>query len=422
MALIGVAVGLANVWRFPYMAGKYGGAAFVLLYLVFAFLFGIPAIMAEWTLGRMTRQGPAGAFTAVGMPFGKAIGVALFITIFMATSYYTLVVGQVLFYALETLFVGTAGADPDGFFTAHLGSITGWNVAVTLATLLAIAWVLRFGVRRGIESVSRIVMPVVFVSLLAVIARSVTLPSAEEGLRFFLLPDFSKLTPETALAALGQVFFSLSLGGTFFLLYGSYLRKEEDIPRTAVATALADLGAAMLGGLAILPAVFAVGVAPTSGPSLLFVTLPVVFAQMPAGSIVGAVFFGALYLAAFLSAMAAVEVLVDGLAVYLGWRRTRALVVIVVAELIVALPSMASSDFLMWNDLVWGSTMQPVGSALTLMALGWCVSRGRLLAEIHEGSDIKVGGLWIFWIRWMIPAAIVMILFYGWWPRLSQLF
>ena len=421
MALLGVAVGLANVWRFPYMAGNYGGAAFVALYVLFGILLGIPAVMAEWTLGRLTQQGPAGAFEATTMPGGRGIGMMLFFTVFMANSYYALIVGQVLFYVFETFFGGGAGAAPEAFFEKTLNGITVANVSVTAATFIGMACVLYLGVRRGIEVVSQVVVPVVFVALLAVIARSVTLPGAVEGIRFFLLPDFSRVNSQTVLAALGQVFFSLSLGGTFFLLYGSYLPKDVNIPRTAIQTAFGDLVAALLGGLAILPAVFAMGVEPTTGPSLLFVTLPGVFAAMPGGTIVGGVFFGALFLAAFLSAIAAMEVLVDGVGHYFGWSRGKALAVLVVLQLIVALPSMVSSRFLAWNDLVWGSTMQPVGSALTLIALGWFVSRGKTLAEINQGSSIQIGQFWIFWIRWVIPAAIVVILVSGWWPQLSKL-
>ena len=421
MALLGVAVGLANVWRFPYMAGTYGGAAFVALYVLFGILLGIPAIMAEWTLGRLTRQGPAGAFEATSMPGGRGIGMMLFFTVFMANSYYALVVGQVLFYVFETFFGSEAGAAPEAFFEKTLSGITVANVSVTAATFIGMACVLYLGVRRGIETVSKIVVPVVFVLLLAVIARSVTLPGAGEGIRFFLLPDFSRVNSQTVLAALGQVFFSLSLGGTFFLLYGSYLPKDVNIPRTAMQTAFGDLVAALLGGLAILPAVFAMGVEPTIGPSLLFVTLPGVFAAMPGGSIVVGVFFGALFLAAFLSAIAAMEVLVDGVGHYFGWSRGKALAVLVVLQLVVALPSMASSRFLGWNDLVWGSTMQPIGSALTLVALGWFVSRGKTLAEINQGSSIPIGQFWIFWIRWAIPAAIVVILVSGWWSQLVKI-
>jgi NSS family neurotransmitter:Na+ symporter len=418
MVLIGVAVGLANVWRFPYLAGNHGGAAFVLLYVVLNFLLGIPAIMAEWTLGRLTRQGPAGAFVTAGMPGGRWVGLVLFFTVFMAMTYYALIVGQVLFYAIQTSLGRAVGEDPGAFYQSTLGGITRWNVAVTAATFLGIGGVVYLGVRRGIEALSRIAMPLVYLSLLIVIARSVTLPGAMEGLRFYLVPDLSKIDGPTVLAAMGQVFFSLSLGGTFFLLYGSYLREDENIPVTAVQTAFGDMTAALLAGLAVLPAVFAMGVKPTSGPSLLFITLPGVFSEMPGGAFAGGLFFAAFFVAAFLSAVAGMEVLVDGARHYFGWSRGRAIVVLVAADLLLSLPSMVSSNYLMWNDRVWGSTMQPVGSALTLIALGWFVSRGRALAEVNRGSSIRVGALWIFWIRWVIPVSIVVILGYGWWSQL----
>ncbi len=417
MVLIGVSVGLANVWRFPYLAGKHGGAAFVFLYVLLNFLLGIPAIMAEWTLGRLTRQGPTGAFVTAGMPCGRGVGLLLFFTVFMAMTYYALIVGQVLFYALHTLFAPSVGADPAAFYQSTLDGITYWNLATTAITFLGIGGVIYLGVRKGIEAISRVAMPLVFVSLLVVIARSVTLPGAAEGLRFYLLPDLSKIDGPAVLAAMGQVFFSLSLGGTFFLLYGSYLRDEENIPVTAVQTAIGDMSAALLAGLAVLPAVFAMGVEPTSGPSLLFITLPGVFGAMPGGAFAGGLFFAAFFAAAFLSAVAGMEVLVDGAGHYFGWSRGRAVVVLVGADLLLSLPSMSSSSYLMWNDRLWGSTMQPVGSALTLIALGWFVSRGRSLAEVNRGSSIPVGGLWVFWIRWVIPISIVLILVYGWWPQ-----
>jgi NSS family neurotransmitter:Na+ symporter len=415
MVLIGVAVGLANVWRFPYLAGNHGGAAFVLLYVLLSFLLGIPAIMAEWTLGRLTRQGPAGAFVTAGMPWGRGIGLLLFFTIFMALSYYTLIVGQILFYAVHTLFGASVGENAASFYHARLGGITFWNVVVTGVTFLGIGGVVYLGVRKGIEAVSKLAMPLVFLSLLLVIARSVTLPGAGAGLRFYLLPDLSKIDGPAVLAAMGQVFFSLSLGGTFFLLYGSYLREDENIPVTAVKTAFGDMSAALLAGLAVLPAVFAMGVEPTSGPSLLFVTLPGVFGAMPGGSLAGGLFFSAFFVAAFLSAVAAMEVLVDGARHYFGWSRGRAVAVLAAVDFLAAFPSMASSSLLMWNDRVWGSTMQPVGSALTLVALGWFVGRGRALPEVNQGSSVRIGSFWIFWIRWVVPAAIVVILLYGWW-------
>jgi NSS family neurotransmitter:Na+ symporter len=176
-----------------------------------------------------------------------------------------------------------------------------------------------------------------------------------------------------------------------------------------------------LGGLAILPAVFSLGLEPSSGPSLIFITLPGVFEQIPGGRIVGGIFFGALFFAAYLSAIAAIEVLVDGLKVYLNWSRARSLTVLVIAETLLSLPAMASSDYLMFSDLIWGSTMQPVGSALTLIALGWFIGRGKALEEVNRGSSVRIGSFWIIWIRYVIPTVIVVILIYGWWGPLQNL-
>ena len=418
MALIGVAVGLANIWRFPYMAGQYGGGAFVAIYLGFVLLLGAPALIGEWSLGRLTRAGPGGAFTAIGMPGGRAIGALLFLTVFMATSYYTVVVAQVLFYAVR----GGIVAEPETFYAANFGGITPLNLGCSVLVFAAMGSVAAFGVRRGVERLSRIAMPLVGIGLLAVAARSVTLPGASEGLRYLLWPDLDRVSATTFLAALGQAFFSLSLGGTFFLAYGSYLPSAANLRRLAGSTILGDSGAAILGGLAVLPAAFALGVAPASGPPLLFFTLPRVFAAMPAGQVFGPVFFVALFLAAFLSALAALEVIVNSALRWTGWSRRKVILVVVAIQIPLATPSMVSSDYLAWSDLLWGSTMQPIGSALTLIGLGFFVARGRALAEAGRGASRPPGALWLFWIRWVIPAAILVVLLWGWSGALRQLF
>lgn len=417
MALIGVSVGLANVWRFPYMAGQYGGGAFVLLYLVMVVLLGAPALIAEWSLGRMTRGGPGTAFRAIGMPGGKFLGGLLFLTVFMAGSYYTVVVAQVLYYALP----GGPIADPEAFYADTFQGITLRNLGFTALVFIGMGVVAALGVRRGIERISRIAMPLAAGALVLVVLRSVTLPGAAEGLRYFLWPDFDRVTAATFLAALGQAFFSLSLGGTFFLAYGSYLPSRVSLRRLAGSTVAGDTGAALLGGLAVLPAAFALGVAPSSGPPLLFFTLPRVFAEMPGGAVFGPLFFAGLFIAAFFSALAALEVVVGAAMAWTGWKRSDVVIGAVLIQLPLALPSMASTAYLGWSDLVWGSTMQPVGSALTLIGLGFFVSRTRALAEAGRGSNHPPGGLWLFWIRWVVPAAVVVVLVWGWAGALGDL-
>ncbi|MFQ5550011.1 MAG: sodium-dependent transporter, partial [Gemmatimonadales bacterium] len=269
MTFIGVAVGLGNVWRFPYMVSAFGGGAFIVVYIVILLAFGIPAIMAEFTLGRLTRRGPVGAFKSSGIPGGRGIGWILFLTVFMAVSYYSVIVGWVLKYLLISLTGSIADMHPSTFFDDLLGGFVG-QLILTGAVLGLVAAVLAMGVRAGIERVSKIGMPLLFVLLVVLLVRAVTLPGAIEGLRFYLVPDFTKISPAVVAAALGQVFFSLSLGGTFLLTYSSYLPDSVDIPRSAVIMGIGETAAALLAGLVIVPAAVAFGVELTSGPPLTF--------------------------------------------------------------------------------------------------------------------------------------------------------
>ncbi len=418
MTLIGVAVGLANIWRFPYMAGQYGGGAFVLIYILFVIALGAPALIGEWSLGRLTRAGPVDAFRRVRTPGAKAIGPMLFVTVFMATSYYTVVVAQVFYYTVR----GGIVENSEAFYLEHFSGITFLNVGATVCVFVGMAVVIALGVSKGIERVSRIAMPLVGVMLLLVVIRSVTLPGASEGLRYLFYPDLSRVTSGTFLAALGQAFFSLSLGGTFFLVYGSYLPRRVSLRGLAGTTIAGDTGAALLGGLAVIPAAFALGAQPDSGPPLLFFTLPEVFGRMPLGQLVAPLFFAALFLAAFLSAIAALEVIVNAGMAWTGKSRLTIVIAAVAVQIPLALPSMASARFLEWSDLIWGSTMQPVGSGLTLLALGFCVSRKRALAEANRGDrKARLTDRWRFWIRYVVPISIFIVLLWGWANRIQEL-
>jgi NSS family neurotransmitter:Na+ symporter len=413
MTFIGVAVGLGNVWRFPYMAAAFGGGAFLLIYIAILLGFGIPALMAELALGRMTRRGPMGAFVRIGMPGGRVAGWTLLITVLMAVSYYTVVVGWVLRYMLASL-TGTIGhVEPQAFFDALLGGFGG-QLVMTAAIVTLVALVLMLGIKDGVERVSAIGMPLLFVLLLVLIARSLTLPGAGAGLRYYLMPDFSRIDAGVVAAALGQVFFSLSLGGTFLVTYASYLPDDVDLRRSAVTIGLGETLAAVLAGFVVVPAAVALGLEMTSGPPLTFITAPSIFARLPAGPLFASLFFGLLFFAAFLSDVAGFEVLVAGASDELGWSRRAAIVVFCGAVLLLAVVPMLSLDYMLKSDLFWGSTMQPLGSALALVGLGWVVSRGRALAEIDKGSRGRpVGRLWFLWIRYVVPIGIVIILALG---------
>ena len=412
ISMIGVALGLGNIWRFPYLVGRYGGSAFVLFYIAIVLVIGVPALMAEWALGRETRRGTVGALERGGLPFGRVIGWFLFVVVVCATAYYTNVIGWVLWFALAELFspLGirlNAGAvlPPDTGFSLQSLLL---QLGCTAAVLLACAAVLLRGLRAGIERVSRIVLPVLTIILLILVVRALTLPGARAGLDWYIL-KFSPgdLTPRVMVSALGQAIFSLSLGGTFMVVYGSYLSSNERLLPAAAWTAGGDTISGLIAGLAIFPAVFALGLQPDSGPGLVFDTLPRVFDTIPAGWIFGLLFFLGLFGAGYLSDIAALEVLIAGVTDNLGWSRARATWVMCSVVLVCALPPMISMQVFVPWDLTFGSGMQTLGALIAVLTIGWAMQRSRALAAM--GAPV-----WLYlWVRWVVPGAILLV--GGWW-------
>jgi NSS family neurotransmitter:Na+ symporter len=424
MTIIGVAIGLGNVWRFPYMVGKFGGAAFVLFYAVISVAIGIPALMAEFALGRHTRRGPVGAFAAGGLPFGKQVGWFFFWIVIAATGYYSAVIGWVLFFAIGQVaaalhlpFDAAAILPPDHGFLVKSFLL---QLVCTGVVIVACALIVLKGVRSGIERASKIIMPVMFTALVVLTVRSLTLPGAMEGVRWYILKfRFADLTPNVMMASLGHMMFSLSLGGTFMVVYGSYLGAKESVARPAIWTVIGDTGSSLLAGLAIIPAVFAFGLEPTSGPGLIFSTIPKVFAAMPLGWLFGFLFFTGLLGAGYLSDVGAVEVLVAGLTDNTKLSRTRAAWTVSAACFVLAIPpSINNAIFVPW-DLTFGSGMQTLGSLLAVITIGWCVSRSAALAELGRSGERPVPPWLFYWIRFGIPAAIITV---GVWWLLSSVF
>lgn len=414
MTMIGVSVGLGNVWRFPYMAGSFGGAAFVLVYLLLVLAVGVPALMTEYALGRHARRGTVGAFAAGGLPLGRAAGWFLFAVVVAATAYYSAVMGWVLYFAVGEL-VHLAGLDfqPAAILPPERGfEIRSFllQLACTATVLAGCGLVLTKGLRAGIERASTIIMPSLFLILLMLVARSLTLAGSGAGVHWFILRfDWADLTPAVMLAALGQVVFSLSLGGTFMVVYGSYLSDRDSLARTAAWTAAGDTGAAMLAGLAIIPAVFALGMTPGQGPGLVFATLPQVFDTIPAGPFFGLLFFAGLFGAGFLSDVAALEVLVAGLTDNTGIGRTRAVWIMAGAAFLLSIPpTVNTSVFVVW-DLTFGSGMQTFGALLAALTVGWCMQRSAALRALSVGGSPPVPAWLYAWIRFGIPAGILTV-------------
>jgi len=409
--MIGVAVGLGNVWRFPYMVGRYGGAAFVLVYVAIAVLIGIPALMAEWSLGRHTRKGTLGAFQGVGVPGGRLIGWGLSFIVLAAVAYYNTAIGWVVYHGIAELLTPFGRPiDPSRILPPESGfSASSFRLQLVFTALVITVQgaVLSQGLRAGVERASRVLTPVLFASLLLLIARSVTLPGAGEGLRWFLAFQPENLTASVTMAALGQVVFSLALGGTFMVTYGSYLDARSNLRADAALTVLGDTSAGLLAGLALFPAVFALGLEPGSGPGLLFVTLPELFARLPAGWIFGTLFFGSLGGAALLSGIAAYEVLVAGLGDALGWSRERALRWVGVAAVLLAIPPMVNLQIFVPWDLTFGSGGQTFGAVLAVATVGWAMRRGDLLEQLGGERPTRLDRFLAGWLRWVIPTAVL---------------
>lgn len=409
--MVGVAVGLGNVWRFPYMAGRYGGAAFVVLYVVLAALIGVPSLMAEWSLGRHTRRGTVEAFARAGAPAGRWIGRVLAAVVLAAVAYYNVAIAWVLHHALAQALAplgipidAARILPPERGFDATSFALQAGMTAVVL--LVEAAVVLR-GLRAGIERASRVLTPVLFASLVLLAARALTLPGAGAGVAWFLAFHPEHVTASVVMAALGQVVFSLALGGTFMVTYGSYLDDRTRLAPDAAFTVAGDTLAGLLAGLAIFPAVFAVGLEPGAGPGLLFATMPELFARLPLGWAFGTLFFGALGGVALLSGIAAFEVLVSGLVDAAAWSRRRAVLVVGAAAMLLALPPMINLRVFVPWDLTFGSGAQTLGALAAVLVVAWVVRRSELLRQLGGERPTALDRLLVLWLRWVVPAAVL---------------
>ncbi len=423
MAAAGSAVGLGNVWKFPYMAGENGGGAFVIVYLPIVFTIGISILLAELVIGRAAQKDPVGAFRVLGGRAWPAVGFMGILAAFLILSFYGVVAGWTVAFAVKmaTGAFTAPGADPALIFGAFIGAPVP-PLLYAAAFMAASVAVVLGGIGHGIERANLVLMPLLFVILVALVARAVTLPGAMDGLMFFVRPDFSKLTGGTVVAALGQAFFSLSVGLGAMITYGSYLDRKQNIGRSASSVVGLDTLAAILAGLVVFPAVFAVGVDPGAGPGLAFVTLPSVFAQMPGGQVFGTLFFVLLAIAALTSAVSLLEPVVAFFMDQYGFRRPRIALASGAAAFVVGIPSSLSMGI--WADatlfgkgfldliaFVTSSVMLPVGGLLIALFVGW-VMGPRAIAELRGDADTApvLARAWLLILRFVAPAAIAWIL------------
>lgn len=422
-AAAGSSVGLGNIWRFPYLVGMYGGAAFLLIYVLFILIIGIVCFIAEVSLGRYTKQSNVGAFKAI-KPSWAPVGLIGIIAGFMILSFYSVVGGWTIYYFFRAI-VGFGFADPSASANLFGGFISHPLYPVLLHALFMgiTIWIVYKGVQDGIEKYSNIMMPALFVVIIILAIRSLTLPGGEAGLAFYLKPDFSKLTGESLLAALGQVFFSLSLGMGSILTYGSYLNKQENIPFVSTVVPIMDTLVAFLAGLVIFPAVFAYGFEPGQGGGLAFVTLPAVFSEMPAGNIFGAAFFFLLFLAALTSAISLLEPVVAYMIEEHAWERKKATLIMGAIIFTVGIAAslsngiwsgftLAGKNFFDFLDYVSGNILLPVSGMLTAIFVAWVWGSKNALKEATNDGTINFswGNLWAnVLIKYVAPILIAIV-------------
>ncbi len=420
LAAAGSAIGLGNIWRFPYTAGENGGGAFVLLYLVFVLGLGLPVLLAELSLGRASKSNPVGAFKRFvpesWWPYVGGLGV---LTGFGILAFYVVVAGWSLSYlgrALTGTFDAQVTAEASGqLFTTIISSPTE-TVATAAVFLLLTGVVVRAGVGGGIELASKILMPVFLVLLLVLAARSLTLPGAQQGIDFLFGTDFSRLSGKGIMSALGQALFSLSLGMGAMITYGSYLPDKENLPVAGAAVAFFDTLIALLGGLIIFPALFSQGVAPDEGPGLVFVVLPTIFHSLPMGNLFAIAFYGLLCIAALTSTISLLEVVVAYFVDERSWSRNKAVAVVVPATLVLAVPSalsqgasgfftdfLAGKGFLDLQDILFGNISLSIGALLISVFVGWKWGVDRALEEM---KGFSLGLVWSVLIRFASPVAI----------------
>ncbi|PCH92310.1 MAG: hypothetical protein COB85_08355 [Bacteroidetes bacterium] len=405
LAIIGVAIGLGNVWRFPYMMGQYGGSAFLFIYLIFILLFAIPALTGEFALGRFTRSGPVGAFgKAFGPKFGKPFAFFIATSIFIANSYYLLIIANIGYLAFHSGFYGFDtptsgnGAGLDNHLLQYL---------ISIILLISCLGVIYMGLRKGIERLSMAIVPFFGIVMIYLLYRALNLPGAIEHLMDFIQPNFSSLTAKNVFAAMGQAFFTLSLGGTMMIAYGSYVRDDTNLPSLAASTSLGDLIAALLAALFIVPTILVYNLDMEQGPTLLFSTIPHIFSQMPNGRVLGTLFLLALLLVSFLSSLAVLQLYVRMIFENSKLGFTLCLILVGIAQAILIIPSAFNPSIISTLDLIFGSGMQMLGSCLAIIALCWGLGKGIVMAQMFTGKQHLFQQMYFQWLKWIVPAALV---------------
>ncbi|NDV45925.1 sodium-dependent transporter [Paludibacter sp. 221] len=425
-AAAGSAVGLGNIWRFPYELGQSGGGAFLLIYIVCIVLLGLPIMTSEFLIGRMSQSNAVGAFRKLGPKGSKwwLVGVMGVLSAFFIMGFYVVVSGWTLEYIVQAVTNSFANKDTETLTRAFTDFSTGtWRPIIWMTLFLVITCVIIVGgVKNGIEKSAKFMMPLLLIIIVALGVRAVTLPGGAEGLRFLFKPDFSKIDSSVVLNAMGQAFFSLSLGMGCMITYGSYINKKNHLAHTVLEVTFVDTIIAVLASIAIFPAVFSFGINPEQGPTLVFITLPNIFAHMPGGLIWSLLFFILLSIAALTSTISLLEVIVAFFTE--EFKMSRAKAAIIASAGIWVLGVCASLSMGVWSDVhIFGFTifdfldnitskiMMPLGGLLIALFAGWVMKKDQMLGELSNNGKYKTAYFraYYFIVRFVAPVAILMI-------------
>lgn len=429
-AAAGSAVGLANVWRFPYIVGQYGGAAFICIYLGCLLLIGIPVFVSEVLIGRTTQKNPRSAFkTLGGNRLWSSGGTFTILTGFLISSFYSVIAGWVLGYLVAAIFGQLSHFQNAGEvqqFFVGLVSNPFWAVGFHLFFMALSYFLLMGGVRKGLEKGSEIMVPFLILILIALVITGVSLPGSKQGLDFYLKPNWSLITPTTFLYALGHAFFTLSLGQGTMVTYGSYLSKKDSVLNNCLPVALIDTLVALLAGLAIFPMVFSAGLKPDAGEALVFYTLPLVFSQLKAGYLLALLFFLLLSLAALTSQISAMEPMIAYLVDEKKWKRGSAVTLVASGAFLLGIPAAFSNaidprflicgkSFFDWVAYIALELMVPIGGFLAVLLLAWKFGMKKAYDLLKQGASnfwiknpVMKGYLWVT-IKYLAPALIILI-------------
>ena len=421
----GSVVGLGNIWKFPYVAGENGGGAFILIYIVICFLIAMPVMLSEFAVGRSTRKNALGAMKALSPKRGwHSVGYLSILAATVILPFYCVIAGWSLEFLKESFFnefAGQSAAAIESRFGAFVA--TGWKPIIwTLAFLGVTSVIVGLGVEKGIERYSKVLMPMLLLILIGLSIYSTTLDGFGRSVEFLFKPDFSKVTGGTVLKALGQAFFSMSIGMGAMITYGSYIKRDESFNKIAGTVVVGDVFVAILAGMAIFPAVFSYGISPTSGSDLVFITLPTLFGQMPGGYIISIVFFILLIFAAMTSVFSLLEVLVAYFSEEFRVSRKAAskvvFFIIAVLAVLCALSQMPDSAFRIGGmtlfaifDYASSNFILPIGGLLITIFAGWVLNRNTLRNELtnYGTTGVKLYPLFRFMIKFVIPVAIALM-------------